>query len=154
MLPRYLRKPRGAPAAPEEGNDDTAETFPRAHVEEAAPRESRYRERAIKAEQLADKHARRLHTELVRATGKLADPTDLPFDEAHLDDPDAFAAGDRGPADPKAAPGDAAGRLVTIGQGRRRIGVGTVQPASAAQRTHLIVTKLSGNGPDAQRLTS
>ena len=28
----------------------------------------------------------------MRATGKLADPTDLPFDEDHLDDPDKLAA--------------------------------------------------------------
>lgn len=28
----------------------------------------------------------------MRATGKLADPTDLPFDEGHLDDPDALKA--------------------------------------------------------------
>ena len=90
--PAVPEEAAGAPAAPEEGNDDTAETFPRAHVEELRRESQRYRERAIKAEQLADKHAHRLHTELVRATGKLADPTDLPFDEAHLDDPDALAA--------------------------------------------------------------
>ncbi len=34
----------------------------------------------------------RLHTELVRATGRLADSTDLEFAEKHLDDPDALAA--------------------------------------------------------------
>ena len=33
-----------------------------------------------------------LHVELVRATGKLADPTDLPFDESHIDDPSALDA--------------------------------------------------------------
>jgi hypothetical protein len=32
----------------------------------------------------------RLHTELVRATGRLADPTELDFDPDHLDDPDAL----------------------------------------------------------------
>ncbi|MCA2261983.1 hypothetical protein A5626_09575 [Mycobacterium marseillense] len=36
--------------------------------------------------------ATRLHTELVRQTGRLADPTELPFDTAHLDDPDALKA--------------------------------------------------------------
>lgn len=40
----------------------------------------------------ADTLARRLHTELVRATGRLADPTDLPFDETHLEDPEVLAA--------------------------------------------------------------
>lgn len=42
--------------------------------------------------QRADTLARRLHTELVRAAGKLADPTDLPFDETHLEDPEVLAA--------------------------------------------------------------
>ena len=27
----------------------------------------------------------------MRATGKLADPTDIPFDETHLDSPDSLA---------------------------------------------------------------
>ena len=40
----------------------------------------------------ADNYAKRLHLELVRATGKLADPTDLEFNEVHLDDADALAA--------------------------------------------------------------
>ena len=40
----------------------------------------------------ADTYAKRLHTELVRATGKLADPTDLEFAEGHLDDSDALTA--------------------------------------------------------------
>lgn len=40
----------------------------------------------------ADDLARRLHTELVRATGKLQDPTDLPFDAEHLDDPEKLSA--------------------------------------------------------------
>src|ERR1700722_10698021 len=34
--------------------------------------------------------AAQLHTELVRQTGRLADPTELPYDAAHLDDPDAL----------------------------------------------------------------
>jgi hypothetical protein len=49
---------------------------------------ARYRERARNA----DAYAKRLHVELVRATGKLADPSDLEFSEDHLDDPDALAA--------------------------------------------------------------
>lgn len=36
--------------------------------------------------------AARLHTELVRQTGRLADPTELPFDAAHIEDPDALNA--------------------------------------------------------------
>lgn len=64
--------------------DDDADTFPRAVVEKLRQENARYRQRA----QAADGHAKRLHTELVRATGRLADPTDLPFDAEHLDDPD------------------------------------------------------------------
>lgn len=36
--------------------------------------------------------ATRLHTELVRATGRLADPSELSFDQAHVDDPEALNA--------------------------------------------------------------
>ncbi len=71
---------------------DTAEsepdTFPREVVEKLRQENAKYRQRAHQADTLAE----RLHTELVRATGKLADPTDLPFSPEHLDDPDALAA--------------------------------------------------------------
>ncbi len=68
--------------------DDEPETFPRSYVEELRQENGKYRQRAQKSEG----YAQRLHTELVKATGKLADPTDMPFDEAHLDDPDKLAA--------------------------------------------------------------
>lgn len=42
--------------------------------------------------QRADNLAQRLHTTLVGATGKLADPTDLPFNADHLDDADKLGA--------------------------------------------------------------
>lgn len=48
----------------------------------------KWRQRAQRADDLAQ----RLHTELVRATGRLADPSDLPFDAAHLDDIEALTA--------------------------------------------------------------
>ena len=64
------------------------ETFPREVVEKLRQENGRYRQRA----QQADTLARRLHLELVRATGRLADPSDLEFDEEHLDDPDALVA--------------------------------------------------------------
>ncbi|WP_059013970.1 hypothetical protein [Mycobacterium sp. M26] len=67
---------------------DEPDAFPRSYVEDLRQENGRYRQRA----QQADTLAQRLHTELVRATGKLADPTDLPFDEAHIDDPEALAA--------------------------------------------------------------
>ena len=72
----------------DEDQDDDADTFPRSYVEELRRESARYRERAHNA----DQYARRLHTELVRATGRLADPTDLEFNEDHLDDSDALAA--------------------------------------------------------------
>jgi hypothetical protein len=64
------------------------DTFPRSYVEELRQENGKYRQRA----QRADGYAKRLHVELVKATGKLADPSDLQFDEAHLDDADALAA--------------------------------------------------------------
>ncbi len=80
-----------APDEPTE-NEPTPEpepdTFPRAYVEDLRKENADYRTRAKAADDLA----KRLHTELVRATGKLADPTDMPFDAEHLDDPDKLTA--------------------------------------------------------------
>lgn len=73
---------------PEARTPEDPDTFPREVVEKLRQENGKYRQRA----QQADTLAQRLHTELVRATGKLADPTDLPFDEAHLEDPEAMAA--------------------------------------------------------------
>ena len=69
---------------PQEDED----TFPRDYVEKLRDENAKYRQRAARADDLAH----RLHTALVRATGKLQDPGDLPFDEEHLDDPEALAA--------------------------------------------------------------
>lgn len=71
----------------EQEPDEDAETFPRSYVEKLRGEAAKYRDRA----KTADAFAERLHTELVRATGRLADPTDLAFDEAHLEDPDVLA---------------------------------------------------------------
>ena len=68
--------------------DAEPDTFPRKVVEDLRQENGRYRQRA----QRADDYGKRLHTELVRATGRLADPTDLTFDEEHLDDPDKLTA--------------------------------------------------------------
>ncbi len=67
---------------------EESETFPRDYVEKLRQENGRYRQRA----QRADVLAQRLHVELVKATGRLADPTDLPFDETHIDDPQALEA--------------------------------------------------------------
>ncbi|MFS0898929.1 hypothetical protein AB3M98_16160 [Mycolicibacterium litorale] len=69
-------------------DDEDAETFSRTYVEKLRRENQRYRERAAEADVLAQ----RLHTALVAATGRLADPSDLDFDAAHLDDADALAA--------------------------------------------------------------
>lgn len=66
--------------ADQQVSDEVPETFPREYVEELRHENGKYRQRAARADELAH----RLHTELVRATGRLADPTDLPFDENHL----------------------------------------------------------------------
>ena len=69
----------------DEDQGDEGDTFPRSYVEKLRAESAHYRERARNA----DAYAERLHTELVRATGRLADPTDLKFNEDNLDDPDA-----------------------------------------------------------------
>lgn len=71
----------------DDGQGD-GDTFPREYVEKLRGQNAKYRDRA----KVADTYAQRLHTEMVRATGRLADPTDIPFDEGHLDDPDALVA--------------------------------------------------------------
>lgn len=68
-------------------DDDQGDTFTREYVDKLRRENARYRTRAKDADALAE----RLHTELVRATGKLADPADLPFDAEHLADADKLA---------------------------------------------------------------
>ena len=72
----------------EEPPNDDPDMFPREVVEKLRQENGKYRQRAGQADELA----KRLHTELVRATGRLADPTDLPFDPEHLDDPEKLTA--------------------------------------------------------------
>ena len=74
--------------SPDTDAADEPETFDRDYVERLRRENGRYRQRA----QRADDYAQRLHVEIVRATGRLADPSDLQLDEAHLDDPDALNA--------------------------------------------------------------
>lgn len=71
--------------------DDTpedTETFTRDYVTKLRDENAKLRVRA----QGADELRHRLHTELVRATGKLADPADLEYSEDHLADPDTLTA--------------------------------------------------------------
>lgn len=72
---------------PDDATTDTdPETFPRSVVEELRRENAEQRVKAKHADDLA----RRLHLALTTATGRLADPTDLPFDEVHVDDPAAL----------------------------------------------------------------
>lgn len=81
-----------ANAAPDDvSNLDTPDdpaTFPREYVQNLRDENARYRQRARTADDLST----RLHLELVRATGRLADPSDLPYDEGHLEDVDILDA--------------------------------------------------------------
>jgi hypothetical protein len=62
------------------------DTFTREYVEGLRGENAKYRTRA----QRADEFAHRLHAELVKATGRLADPADLDYAEEHLTDPEAM----------------------------------------------------------------
>lgn len=88
--------------APEEPQDDAQDaqdatesddgTFPASYVKELRQEAADARVKARDAETERDAIAQRLHTALVTSTGRLADPTDLPFDPAHLEDDAALAA--------------------------------------------------------------
>lgn len=68
--------------------DEAGDTFSRSYVEKLRDENAKLRVRA----QGTDELAHRLHTELVRATGTLADPADLAFDPEHLDDTEKLTA--------------------------------------------------------------
>lgn len=74
--------------APGEVAPDDDETFPRDYVVKLRDENAKYRQRAADRDQVAE----RLHTALVTATGRLQDPSDLPYDDAHLSDPEALTA--------------------------------------------------------------
>ena len=79
------------PDTPQDGQDDaqdTAETFPLSYVQKLRTEAAEARVKAKRADDLAAS----LFVERVRATGRMADPTDLPFNAELLDDPDALAA--------------------------------------------------------------
>ena len=69
-----------------EPTDEEQDTFPRDYVEKLRDENAKYRQRAQKADDLAH----RLHNALTAATGRLQDPSDLEYDESHLDDPEAL----------------------------------------------------------------
>ncbi|GAA2184697.1 hypothetical protein GCM10009785_33660 [Brooklawnia cerclae] len=67
--------------APQEP-DTEPDTFPRAYVEQLRKEAAEARVKAKRSDDLA----KELFVSRVAATGRLADPNDLPFDEAILDD--------------------------------------------------------------------
>lgn len=87
-----LETPNDAREAPSGGNADgpadkgDGDTFPRTYVEELRKENADYRTKAKDAEAKADALARKLHTALVTATGKLENPSDLPYDAKHIED--------------------------------------------------------------------
>lgn len=96
-IPEDSSNPRETVANVQESSDEVqpnieeptedSETFPRSYVEKLRKEAAGHRDRAKRADDLAA----RLHTALVEATGRLADARDLPFDESHLDDPQALS---------------------------------------------------------------
>lgn len=81
-------QPPEEPQDAQETPQEDAETFPRAYVEKLRQEAADARVRAKRADDLA----RELFTARVAATGRLADPNDLPFDDALLADLPALEA--------------------------------------------------------------
>lgn len=80
-------QPPAAGTGEDPGADAEPETFPRAYVEQLRREAGDAR---VKAKD-RDDIAQRLHTSLVAATGRLADPTDLAFEDEHLQDEAALS---------------------------------------------------------------
>jgi hypothetical protein len=76
------------PDEPVDNDEENVDNFPRSYVEKLRRENAHYRDKAKRSDDLAQ----RLHTSLVAATGRLQDPSDLTFDEAHLEDEAALEA--------------------------------------------------------------
>ncbi|WP_298043095.1 hypothetical protein [uncultured Citricoccus sp.] len=76
------------PQGAQDGAQETPETFPREYVEKLRQAAAGARVKAKKA----DDYARELFHARVAALGKLADPSDLTFDDKLLDDHPALEA--------------------------------------------------------------
>ncbi|TLP75514.1 hypothetical protein [Nesterenkonia sphaerica] len=76
------------PPEPEQEQEQAEEdTFPREYVQKLRDENAKFRQRAQRSDELAH----RLHTALVAADGRLADPTDLEFTEEHLEDAESLS---------------------------------------------------------------
>lgn len=73
------------------GDEDEAETFDREYVQRLRDEAAQHRVAAREAREALEPLQQRLFTAEVAATGRLADPTDLPFDAALLEDQTALA---------------------------------------------------------------
>lgn len=78
-------------------DDDKAETFPREYVEKLRKESAEHRSTAKEAKEAKEAAEaaleplqRRLHATLTAATGRLADPSDLDFDAAHIESDEAL----------------------------------------------------------------
>ncbi|WP_447643362.1 hypothetical protein [Nocardioides zeae] len=72
--------------------EGTEETFPREYVESLRQEAAKHRTEAKEARESIEPLQQRLHGLLVAGTGRLADPSDLPFDAGHLADEEAMTA--------------------------------------------------------------
>ncbi|TDK86276.1 hypothetical protein [Mycolicibacterium mucogenicum] len=70
---------------------ETTETHDDERQDDAQPSEVDHKAELDAANDRADRYARELFTARVTATGRLADPTDLPFNAELLDSADALA---------------------------------------------------------------
>lgn len=82
----HTEEPAVEETTTEEPLVEEPETFPREYVERLRKENAAYREKAKDRDDLAH----RLHTALTAADGRLAASEELPFDEAHLTDPQAL----------------------------------------------------------------
>ena len=85
--PEAVETPQDAPEGTQDA-PDTPDTFPRAYVEQLRQEAAEARVKAKRADDLAEQ----LFVARVAATGRLADPSDLPFDADALDDLPAMEA--------------------------------------------------------------
>lgn len=72
----------------DQADHNDAETFSREYVEGLRSEAAKYRDRAKGADELRQ----RLHAALIALDGRLADATDLPYQDSHLDGDELTAA--------------------------------------------------------------
>lgn len=84
--------PTGEVTTPEtEAEAGENDTFPRSYVEELRRENASYRDKARAAQSQIDELSRELFTAKVQATGKVENPTEIPYNADILNDPDALS---------------------------------------------------------------